>query len=159
MQKWFNKLEAREQLLLMLGSTLVGIYLLYLLLWNPITNKRDNLIVQNQAVAQSLGTVRSLATEYKALKKSGAASKSAVGENLSRIVDSSVARNQLKMNRFQPSSSGDVQVRFENAVFNNIVAWLYELESEYAIEVKELSLTPGAGSGLVNVSVRLHGNA
>ena len=159
MEKWFNNLESREQLLLMVGGFFVVLYLLYLVLWNPIANKRDDLLVQNQAVAQSLGSVRSLAAEYQALKRSGAAGKSPVGSNLSRIVDTSVARNQLKMNRFQPSSSGDVQVRFENAVFNNIVAWLYELESEYAIEVKELSVTPGAAAGLVNVSVRLHGDA
>jgi general secretion pathway protein M len=159
MEKWFNNLESREQMILLAGGVCVGLYLLYLLLWNPIVSKRDDLIVQNQAVAQSLASVRGLAAEYKALKKSGAAGKSPVGSNLSRIVDSSVARNQLKMNRFQPSSSGDVQVRFENAVFNNIVGWLYELETEYAIEVKELSVTPGAAAGLVNVSVRLHGNA
>ena len=159
MEKWFNNLESREQLLLIVCGFFVGLYLLYLLLWNPIANKRDDLLVQNQSVAQSLGSVRSLAAQYQALKQSGAAGKSPVRSNLSQIVDTSVARNQLKMNRFQPSSSGDVQVRFENAVFNNIVAWLYELESEYAIEVKELSVTPGAASGLVNVSVRLHGNA
>ena len=159
MQKWFNDLESREQLLVLIGGILLLVYLLYLLVWNPVASKRDDLKVQNVAVSQSLGSVKRLAAEYIALKKSGAASKSPVGENLSKIVDSSVARNQLKMNRFQPSSSGDVQVRFENAVFNNIVAWLYELESGYAIEVKELSVTPGSASGLVNVSVRLHGDA
>lgn len=159
MQKWFNNLESREQLMLVVCGFFVLIYLLYQLLWSPIVDKRDKLQLQNQAVMESLGNVRNLAAEYKALKQSGAAGKSPVGANLSRIVDTSVARNQLKMNRFQPSSSGDVQVRFENAVFNNIVAWLYELETDYAIDVKELSITPGAGSGLVNVSVRLQGNA
>jgi len=158
MEKWFKNLQSREQLLVIVCGFFVAVYLLYLMLWSPVSSKRDTLIVQNQAVMESLGAVRSLAAEYQSLKKSGAASKSSVGNNLSRIVDSSVARNQLKMSRFQPSSSGDVQVRFENAVFNNMVAWLYELESEYAIEVKEISITPGSASGLVNVSVRLHGN-
>ncbi len=158
MEQWFHKLEAREQLMVAVGAFFVALYLLYLLLWSPIVSQGQQLKQQNQAVAESLASVRSLAAEYTALKKSGADSKSPVGSNLSRIVDSSVARNQLKMNRFQPSSSGDVQVRFENAVFNNIVAWLYELESGYAIAVKELSVTPGAATGLVNVSVRLHGD-
>ena len=76
MEKWFNNLESREQLLLIVCGFFVGLYLLYLLLWNPIANKRDDLLVQNQSVAQSLGSVRSLAAQYQPLKQSGAAGKS-----------------------------------------------------------------------------------
>ena len=112
------------------------------------------LTLQNKSAAESLHNVQALAEEYKTLKKSGAG-QSGQKQNLTRLIDSTVKKNQLNMSRFQPSSSGDVQVRFENAVFNNIITWINELESEHGAVVKDLSITKGSASGLVNVSVRL----
>ena len=159
MQRWltlFNELKPRAQLLLLGGACVLVIYLFYLLVWQPVSNAKDRVILSNRVAIEDLQDIRALAAEYRQLERSGGQRVS--GQNLSQIVDSSAARYQLSMSRFQPSSSGDVQIRFDNVSFNAIIAWLYDLESNNAVGVKDLSINPGNASGLVNVSVRLYLN-
>jgi general secretion pathway protein M len=154
-KQWFNNFNTREQLMMVMGGAAVIVYLGYVLLWNPLAISQKNLKIQNQQATETLQKVEALAAQYKKLKQSGLSSKKGSGQSLSQIIDTSVARNQLKMKRFQPSSSGDAQVRFENAEFNHIIAWLYDLENGYGLIVKDLSVTPSNISGYVDVSVRL----
>jgi general secretion pathway protein M len=156
MQQWFNNLTRQEQLMLLLGSFAVLVYIIYVIILRPLSDKADLLATQNVAAAQTLATVKALAEEYKQLEKSGASAGSNQKSNLTRLIDSTVKKNNLVMQRFQPSSSGDIQVRLENAVFNDVVAWLGELELDYLVVIKDLSITPAQGSGIVNVSVRLN---
>lgn len=155
MQQWFNNLQRQEQLMLLGGGFAVALYIVFVLILGPMSKSADVLTLQNERATESLHNVQALAEEYTRLKKSGAGP-TGQKQNLTRLIDSTVKKNQLYMSRFQPSSSGDVQVRFENAVFNNIITWINELESEHGTVVKDLSITKGSASGLVNVSVRLH---
>ena len=154
MQQWFNGLERKEQLMLLLAAALVFLYVVFYLILTPMSASVAELNARNQQAQVSLQNVEALAQEYTQLQQSGAGKKSSK-TNLTRLIDSTVKSNGLTMNRFQPSSSGDVQVRFENAEFNNILAWLHELENGNAVLIKDLSVSPGSASGFVNVSVRL----
>ena len=158
MQQWFNSRSRSEQLILVLGAAAVLLYLIYVMLLRPMSTRVDNLTVQNQRAAESLQAVKQLASEYRQLEKSAGGKKSS-GGNLTRVIDSSVKANQLVMSRFQPSSRGDVQVRFENAAFNNVLDWLHQLENRHGVIVKDLSITPTGNSGYVNVSVRVRQNS
>ncbi|MGK0500133.1 MAG: general secretion pathway protein M [Oceanicoccus sp.] len=154
MQQWFNNLTRQEQLMLVIAGAAVFVYLLFVLVLRPMSASADNLLLQNQRTAESLQTVRALAAEYKQLQKNGPVTSSAK-QNLTRLIDNTVKKNELVMSRFQPSSSGDVQVRFENSVYADVIAWLNEVEVSNGINIKDLSISPGNASGLVNVSVRL----
>lgn len=154
MQQWFNNLQRQEQLILLGGGFFVALYIIFILVMRPMSSSADILALQNNRAAESLINVEALAQEYKVLKKTGIG-QGGQKQNLTRLIDNTVKKNQLNMSRFQPSSSGDVQVRFENAIFNNIIAWVYELEGVHGVIVKDLSVTKGSASGLVNVSIRL----
>jgi general secretion pathway protein M len=154
MQQWFNQLKRQEQLLIIALAAVLVLYLMVVLIWRPMSASVSSLRLQNQQSQQSLQQVEQLAAEYKVLEQS-AGSRSASKQNLTRLIDNTVKKHQLEMSRFQPSSSGDVQVRFENAGYNNVLAWLNELENSHGVLIKDLSITLGAGSGVVNVSVRM----
>lgn len=155
MQQWFNNLPRREQIILLVGGGAVLLYIVFMIILAPMSEAVANLKQQNMVAAATLVEVQQLSGEYQRLQKNSSKPRQS-GGNLTRIIDSSVKNNQLMMSRFQPSSRGDVQVRFENAVFNHILSWLNEMESEHSIMVKDLTIGPGSGSGLVNVSVRLY---
>ena len=142
--------------MLLVGTAAVALYVVFVWILAPMSESIDNLQRQNQAAALTLAEVRQLADEYQRLQGKTTAVKQT--GSLTQVVDVTVKNNQLKMSRFQPSSSGDAQVRFENAPFNNVVAWLNELEVENSVLIKDISVTPGTASGLVNVSVRLNKN-
>lgn len=151
----FNDLNRREQTILIVGGIFVVAYLLYVLVYAPLSKSQTDLAQQNDRARDTIAESKALVAEFKRLEQSGANSAKGSGQSLSQIVDTTVAKNNLSMKRFQPNASGDAQVRFEGAVFNNVVSWLYELESAYSVIVKDISISPGRAEGLVDVSVRL----
>lgn len=152
---WYSDLARKEQQLILLLGLVLVVFIFVKLVWQPIADSRDRLLVKNEQAQDELRAVRALAAEYKALKKMGAKSVGGSSGNLNQLLNSSVKRHQLSLKRLQPSSSGDVQLRFENAVFNQLVAWLNELEVASGVVVKDISITPASSAGLVNVSIRV----
>ena len=71
------------------------------------------------------------------------------------LINRSTSSFGLQVNRLQPNSRGEVQVRLENAAFDDLVAWLHQMEYRESLIVQEVSITPGGGSGRVNATVRL----
>jgi general secretion pathway protein M len=155
MLQWFNDLKRQDQLMLSIGGAALAAYLLFVVLYGSMAESSDVLARQNTVAKETLQEVKALAARYKALEKSSKKRAGGAKKSLTRLIDDTVKKNELVMKRFQPSSSGDVQVRFENAMFNNTVAWLNQLETEHGVFIKDLSVSPGSGSGLVNVTVRL----
>lgn len=155
MQQWIKNLSRNEQLMLLVGAVVIVLYILFMVILQPMSDSVAVLENKNQVAEESLQNVNALAAEYKALNAAGFGADDGNKQNLTRLIDSTVKKNQLAMSRFQPSSSGDVQVRFENAAFSNILAWLNELESDNGVLIRDLSVTNGSAVGLVNVSVRL----
>ena len=141
--------------MLLVCAVLVLCYLLYILAFKPLSQSVETLARQNSVAEQTLAEVKQLAEKYRQFEGAKSKNNSASSGSLTRIVNQTVKKNTLDMSRFQPSSSGDVQVRFENSSFSSLLAWLNDLEGEYDVLIKDISISPGSGSGLVNVSVRL----
>lgn len=149
-----QQLSLRDQALLALLAAVVVLYLIYQLAWRPLAAANAQLRQQNETAARTLENVAQLAAQYRQLQQSGARGGQSQG-SLTALIDQTVAVNQLQMSRFQPGSSGDVQVRLDNAPFDQVLRWLHQLEAQHGVAVKELAVAPGSDSGLVNVSVRL----
>ena len=74
MKEWFAGLNQREQLsLFVLGIALV-LYLLYILAWAPLAQRREELAVQNESVGESLQRVDAMVSEIMRLREGGVAS-------------------------------------------------------------------------------------
>lgn len=150
-----KQLSLRDQTMLVALAAALLLYMLYQMLWHPLAKSNSDLAQQNAAVAQSLANMNQLAAQYRELQKASGPGNASQGETLTQLVDETVASNQLHMSRFQPGSAGDVQVRFDNANFDQVLRWLNELENKHGVTLREFGVSPGSGPGLVNVSVRL----
>ncbi len=155
LEKLQQQLSLRDQKMLALLFGAIVLYALYQVALRPLAMANAKLMAQNAAAQDSLAEVTQMAAQVLALQASSAQQGGASGENLTQLVDRTVAANQLHMSRFQPGASGDVQVRLDNVSFDQTLRWLNELESAQGVAVRELVVAPGAASGLVNVSVRL----
>lgn len=155
LEKLQQQLSLRDQKMLALLFGAIVLYVLYQIGLRPLANANARLAAQNAVAQNSLAEVTQMAAQLRALQISSAQPGGASGENLTQLVDRTVAANQLHMSRFQPGSSGDVQVRLDNVSFDQTLRWLNDLESAQNVAVRELVVAPGAASGLVNVSVRL----
>jgi len=153
MKQWFSQLAQREQLSLLVLASAVLVYLLYILLWVPLDSRREALIVQNEAVAESRVRVDAMVSQILQLRKSGA--QSGTRRNLTSVINESTTRFKLPVIRMQPNRQGEIQVRLENADFGAMMQWLHEMENSKGLLVRELSLTQAGTSGLVNITVKI----
>lgn len=150
---WFKQLKQSEQYALLILVAMLIPYLCYVLLFKPLLVSNSNLLLANQRAAETFQQVRLLAAEYKQLTDTNQGVNTSI--NLPQLIDSSVLRYKLALKRMQPTANGEIQLRFEAINFNDFIAWLYELESQYAVVVKDLSVSPVADTGLVSSSLRL----
>tara|TARA_R110001592_G_scaffold363371_1_gene685607 strand:- start:224030 stop:224500 length:471 start_codon:yes stop_codon:yes gene_type:complete len=153
LKEWFAGLNQREQLSLVMLGFALGLYLLYMLAWVPLAERRDQLTVQNQATAESLQRVDAMVSEITRLRAGGGAI--SAQRNLTSLVNQSTNRYNLQVSRLQPNSRGDIQVRLENAIFDDLLAWLDEVENREGLLVTEVAITRAGDSGRVNVSIRI----
>jgi len=128
-------------------------YLLFMFVWSPLHEMRDDMERQNRGVAGALKRVDAMASEVIMLRQSGNAR--APRRNLTSLINRTTATRQLQVSRLQPNSRGDVQVRLESALFDNLLAWLHELEYEHSLLLLEVSITQSGASGRVNATVRI----
>ncbi len=153
MKEWFSQLNQREQLSLLLLGLALLLYLLYILVLSPLESQREQLIAQNSAVTQSQGRVDAMVSQLLQLRQGGA--KAGAKRNLTSVINQSTSRLQLPVMRLQPNSRGEIQVRIENASFNDVLKWLNEMEYTESLLVREVSVTPAASAGRVNITVRI----
>ena len=153
MKAWFAQLEQREQLSLLVLAVALGLYLVYVLVWSPLDRQRDQLALQNQGVASSLQRVDAMVSEITQLRGSGGRGNQR--RNLTSLINQSTARLELQVNRLQPNSRGEIQVRLEGAAFDDLLLWLHEMEYREALLVREVSITQSGTVGRVNATVRI----
>ncbi len=153
MKEWFSQLNQREQLSLLLLGLALLLYLLYILVLSPLESQREQLIAQNSAVTESQGRVDAMVSQLLQLRQGGA--KAGAKRNLTSVINQSTSRLQLPVIRLQPNSRGEIQVRIENASFNDVLKWLNEMEYTESLLVREVSVTPAASAGRVNITVRI----
>lgn len=153
MKQWFAGLTQREQLSLLIMGLAVSLYLLFVIFLAPLSEARDRMALQNRGVVESLQRVDVLVSQIMHLRENG--SDSSTRRNLTSLINSSTSSFQLQVNRLQPNSRGEVQVRLENAAFDDLVAWLYQVEYSEGLLVLEASITQTGTVGRVNATVRL----
>ncbi len=153
MKQWFTGLTQREQLSLLIMGLAVALYLAFVIFIAPLSQARDRMVVQNRGVAESLQRVEVLVSQILHLRETG--NGSSTNLNLTSLVNRSTSSYQLQVNRLQPNSRGELQVRLENAVFDDLIAWLYQVEYKEGLRVLETSITQAGTVGRVNATVRL----
>lgn len=153
MKEWFSQLNQREQMSLLLLGLALAAYLLYILLWSPLDSQREQLAIQNSVIAESLVRVDAMVSQLLQLRSSGA--KPGAKRNLMSVINTSTGRLQLPVSRLQPNSRGEIQVRLEDAAFDDVLQWLHEMEYREGLLVREVSVTQTGTVGRVNVTVRI----
>lgn len=131
----------------------VALYLLYMLAIAPMQDKREQLALQNRGVAASLQQVDAMVSEILMLRDGGV--QAGPSRNLTSVINQSTASLDLQVSRLQPNSRGEIQVRFENASFDDLLAWLYQIEYPEGLLVREVSITQAGVAGRVNATVRI----
>ena len=158
MRDWLDSLESRERLFVLGGATAVALALLYAFVWTPLDKGHRSLQSSVVDWERSLAELRPLRSVQTTTTNS---SRPAVSSNQTPvvIVDQTLRVRGLdrSLRRSQPTTSNGIRVEFENVAFDDLVLWLNDLSSQYAMQVAagSLSTSTQAGPGRINATLTL----
>lgn len=155
-QRW-DLLAPRERRALVLGALVLVIVLLWLLLWDPLSQSREQWRARVIAAESDLAWMRSAAPLVQARSAGAPRALQMDGRSLLARVDSSAKEAGLgnALLRIEPVAAGQVRLHFEQAGFDSLMRWLEALSSQYGTQVSELSVQRADGVGVVDARVGL----
>lgn len=159
MKDWYDNLEAREQVFVLIGAVFVSIALIYYVLWAPLERNHSQVATRVDTWERSLAELRPL----QAMVASGGLNTS-TGAILSQqapiiVVSQTLQSRGLEQyrRRSQPTTSNGIRVEFEEVAFDDLVLWLGDLSDTHGMHVQSGSLSEGdaVGDGRINASLTL----
>lgn len=157
MRDWFDSLDARERLFVVVGAAVVAIALLWGLVWIPLDKGHRDLEQRVATWERSLAELRPLVSMPQPQSGSQAARGGGSAQSPVVVVDSTLRSHGLgQPKRSQPTPNG-IRVEFENVAFDKLVVWLGDLSYQYGMEVQAGSVSTGTTDepGRVNATLTL----
>lgn len=156
-QTWLQQKSPREQLILLAGLGVVVLYLLWLLLWQPMMQARALSAQRVTNAEQSLLAVRSLARELASVRATTTSAAGGTG-NLAQSLDESASALGLRITSLEPAAdNSSVAVRLNDVSMATVLTWLSGIESSGVMSIDSLTLSPVQTPGHVTVNLRLRG--
>lgn len=155
---WFNQLPRRDQMVLVVGGFIISVILIWVLVLDPLAKSVQRYSESYEYAKRDLAEVKSLAAEYKQYQAMQGQQSNQSSSSLDSLVTRAMNQNQLSFTSKTPSGNNRVTIRFDNAKYENMVQWLYDLEVGQGVQVENLTLTASGQPGYVLASVRLRKN-
>lgn len=155
-QQWFNGLPKREQYMLMAGTVVVVLYLVFIVFYQNIVSERDAYLQRTESARQDLVWMRETVATIESLRGSGrTAGQQHAGRSLALLSEQAASEAGIRINRFAPVGDNDAQVWFERVEFGRLLQCLATLELEYGIVVENIAVNSANAPGVVNARLRI----
>ena len=153
LQQWFNGLEDRERLLVSIGALIVGITLLYLIVWEPMAKAHLHRETDLAAARQLATRIELLAGQAHSSPGSGASR----GLSLLAAVDQASKSGILNrpLTRIQPEGDAEVKVWLEAVSFESLARWIAQMQTRDGIVVRAAQIEKDASPGTVSAQLSL----
>ena len=155
MRGWWENLEPRERLFLLMGGIACGVLLIYFFILAPFFSNLSALRQQVNADQELLRWMQPAVQVITELQANGVQPQTTSDEALLVTVNQSIQETELQLFLTQISQTNDKQVavRFNRIPFDHLVKWLAKLWQKSAIEVTEISVIPQKTPGLVEANL------
>ena len=156
MKDWFDNLQPRERMIVIVGGAITLLILLWALIWNPITSRTAELRDEVNSDRELLAWMQDASARIKTAESSGAI-KVKNNVNIITAVESTAKRNGLKtaISSMKPDGDNKINLDIKDASFDDMIRWQGQLLTEYGIRAEQFSAKPGDKPGLVNARYTL----
>lgn len=153
----FQALQVRERWMLGVGAAALLLTVLYLAVWEPIAESRDQRAVALASSRDIAVRLEQAAAQLRATAGQNPAATAGRGLSLLAAVDQASKLGSLGKSptRVQPEGDREVRVWFEDLSFDHLVRWLAELQTRYGISVQTMDIEAQSEPGRVNVRLSL----
>ena len=160
MKIWWQSLQERERRMLTSASVVLFAAFVFLALIEPLAQKRERLSQTLNAEKSMLGRLMDSAQQADTIKQRLASAPREIGgqnQTLLSLLDGTAAQHQLKkhIKRVVPSGTNQASLAFDSVPFDNLIAYLVQLQLEYGVVVTRINTDKLAEAGLVRANLTL----
>ena len=160
MKDWFRNRSPLEQLTIGLGAGALVLVILWLLVWEPVSQERHKFQTKVEREQVVLLQLQQLASEADRLAEAGDTGNSEArgDQSLLSLADRTVRAAGLAgaLRRIEPEGENRVRLWLQQAPFDTMVSWLQSLAADYGIQVLSASINAGDSTGLVVADITLN---
>lgn len=157
--RW-RELPAQQRRLAIVGAALLGVAMLYSLVWSPMQNELAGLRESAPKERNKLAVMQAQAQEVAELRASGKLMAGRGGNILATLEQLATTRGmRSNITRMEPEGANGAQVTLEAAHFNGLLSLLHDLQTQNGVRVENASLEAHATTGHVNARLTLRGPA
>jgi type II secretory pathway component PulM len=149
---WFYGLQPRERLIVAIGATAAVLIVVWGLVVSPLRAETARLQASVDRNQRLLVDVSRYQGEGPLDPVDGQPGRD---QPLPYLVSSTVGTYGLEEPRTRANGPSGVDVTWQNASFDAIVAWLVALHDSYGVDVETASITPTREPGFVNATFLL----
>ncbi len=157
MREWFEQLAPRERALVALAGALAVLALIVSLGIRPIMSQssRGQELVDDKR--ELLAELSDVAARFGPQRGSAGTPSAASDQSMVLVIDQTTRGSGLAqyLKRNQPDGSSSIRLRFENAPFDTLVAWLNGLQQRQGMSVTSANIDGSAEPGRVNCNLTL----
>jgi len=155
LKAWWLNLTKREQQTLSIGSIVVGLFLIYELIWSPLSNGLENLrhsIISDQKILQWMqASDKHMQLLEKALEKHTLApTVTLLGIMQKQIENSAFSKDAVVLQQVENNA---VHLTLQKVDFDTFISWLIQLWQQQGILIKQINIVANGRVGLVNADI------
>ncbi len=161
MKDRFMSLSERERRTLIIAAVILGLLMVYALIWKPINASAERWAQLAQQREEFVVWMKKAVQEAKQLRQQAGSPNVGRAQSLLALVDQTARRSQLgpAMKRVEPKGSGEVRVRLENASFDDVMKWLTQLQRTSAVSIDSISIDKEDSPGRISATLTLKGSS
>lgn|SRR3990167_5101827 len=144
---YWNNLQSRERLSIIIGIIVVSIYILYMTIYVPLTT----------TLTQQYLTLQAKENTILKIKQHNQLLKPMNNMQLLECITQAMHNSQFVPFKFQmqQTSNGDVVLHFNQVPYNIFIHWLWDLTHDHLIIIKQLDITRTAIVGIIALHITL----
>lgn len=158
MKNWFLSLGERERVFVLAAAAVLAIAVFYLAIWMPLDRGQSSIANSVSSWRDSIAELRLLQGELQSAELDQAEI-AGLDQSLVVIIDETLRNRGLydSLQRSQPTGPAGIRVEFENVAFDQLVLWLGDLASRYALQVQAANVSNASRDhdGRVNATITL----
>lgn len=160
MKAWFLALSERERYLLIIGVSLILGSVLWFYTWKPLVKyktqvDKDLVTASDDATFLKNAKAQLVAEQTEAANRQPIDTTTSVQIAITPVLQKYQLDKPEILSRSEAKGKDGVNLRLDNAPFDQVVAFLAELETQYAIYATSIGLIPGGAPGLAGMQLTL----
>ena len=157
MMAYWQRLNARQQLVLGVAALILAVAALFVWVWEPLAHSRD---LERERVATQralLDWLEAVEPAAQALRQGQTGVRDLGGRSLLGVADETARAAGLAgaLTRIEPVGENQVRVWLDEAEFTATMRWLETLSVNHPVRTGQLEVERGRAAGMVNARVTL----